>query len=164
MIALLKFFHIAALAVWCAGLIGMPLLLARHDPTDRQADFARTRLATHHAYVRIMTPAAVIAIALGTMLVFLRGVFVPWMFAKLALVGLLVLIHAWIGHVTLKLGEEEGGYQPPPASLLVGVSLLAMLAILFLVLGKPVLGEGLLPAWLLGTQGQPLPLREVPIW
>lgn len=164
MISALKFFHIAALSVWCAGIVGLPLLLARHDPADDQAEFSRTRLVTHYAYVRIVTPAAVIAIALGTILVFLRGVFVPWMFAKLALVGLLVLIHAWIGHVTLKLGEEKGDYRPPPAGLLLGMSLLAMLAILALVLGKPILGEELVPAWLLGTQGQPLPLREVPIW
>ncbi|WP_206020812.1 CopD family protein [Roseococcus sp. SYP-B2431] len=159
-----KFFHIAALSVWCAGLVGLPLLLARHDSADTQAEFARTRLVTHHAYVRIVTPAAVIAIGVGTVLVFLRGVFVPWMFVKLALVGLLVLVHAWVGHVTLKVGEEQGDYQPPPAGLLVGMSLLAMLAVLILVLGKPILGEGLVPAWLLGTQGQPLPLREVPIW
>ncbi|MBS7813790.1 CopD family protein [Roseococcus pinisoli] len=164
MIAALKFFHIAALSIWCAGLVGLPLLLARHHPADDQAEFARTRLVTNHAYVRVVTPAAVIAIALGTALVFMRGVFVPWMFAKLVLVGLLVLIHAWIGHITLKFGEEQGHYRPPPAGLLVGMSLLAMLAILILVLGKPFLAEGILPDWLLGTQGQPLPLREVPIW
>jgi len=162
MIAALKFFHIAALSVWCAGLVGLPLLLARHDPADDQAHFSRMRIITHHAYVRIVTPAAVIAIAMGTALVFLRGVFVPWMFVKLVLVGLLVLIHAWIGHVTLKVGEQQGSYSPPPAAPLVAVSVLAMLAVLILVLGKPLLGEGMIPAWLLAPRGQPLPVGEVP--
>jgi len=164
MIAAFKFLHIAALSIWCAGLVALPLLLARHHPADNQSEFARTRLVTHQVYVAIVTPAAVIAITMGTALIFLRGVFVPWMFAKLAVVGLLVLMHAWIGHITVKVGEERGDYRSPPAGLLVGSSLLVMLAILILVLGKPVLEEGLVPAWLLRSQGQPLPLREVPIW
>lgn len=163
MIAILKFFHIAALCVWCAGLVGLPLLLACHHPRDAQADFARLRIVTHQAYVGIVTPAAVIAIALGTALIFLRDVFVPWLFVKLVLVGALVLIHAWLGHVTLKAGEHHGQYEPPPGAPFVTLSAIAMLTILFLVLGKPLIGEGLAPAWLLRPQGQPLPVGEVPI-
>jgi uncharacterized membrane protein len=163
MIAILKFFHIAALCVWCAGLVGLPLLLARHDPHDAQTDFTRLRLLTHHAYVGIVTPAAVIAIALGTALIFLRDMFVPWLFVKLVLVGVLVLVHAWLGHVTLKVGEHQGRYDSPSAIPFVGISVVAMLAILFLVLGKPFVGEGLAPVWLVRPQGQPLPVGEVPI-
>jgi putative membrane protein len=112
--------------------------------------------------VGVVTPAAVIAIALGTLLVFLRDVFVPWMFVKLALVGVLVLAHAWIGHMTLQVGEQHGDYKPPPAGPLLAVSGAAMLAILVLVLGKPLLAEWLAPSWLLTPQGQPLPVDEVP--
>lgn len=162
MIAALKFFHIAALSIWCAGLIGLPLLLARHKPTDDQAEFSRMRIVTHQAYVMVVTPAAVIAISLGTALVFLRDVFVPWMFAKLVFVGLLVLVHAWIGHVTINVGEQQGDYNPPPAGPLVAASVVAMLATLVLVLGKPLVGEWPVPAWLLTPQGQPLPVGEVP--
>lgn len=162
MIAALKFFHIAALSIWCAGLVGLPLLLARHHPADDQHRFSRWRLVTHVAYVGVVTPAAVIAISLGTALVFLRDVFVPWMFVKLALVGLLVLAHAWIGHVTLQAGERQGDYRAPPAAPLLVVSGVAMLVILILVLGKPFVGEGIVPPWLLNPQGQPLPVDEVP--
>lgn len=163
MIASLKFFHIAALSVWCAGLVGLPLLLARHSSGDEQAAFSALRRITHHAYVRVVTPAAVIAIALGTVLVFLRDVFVPWMFAKLVLVGVLVLIHAWLGHITLRVGERQGDYDTPSGAPFVAVALLAMLVILLLVLGKPVIGHGPLPEWLLSPRGQPLPIGEVPI-
>ncbi len=162
MIALLKFLHIAALSVWCAGLVGLPLLLARHDPSHDQTVYGRLRIVTHQAYVWVVTPAAVLAIALGTALIFLRGVFVPWLFAKLVAVGILVLVHAWIGHVTVKVGEHHGDYNSPAAGPAVAVSSVAMLAILFLVLGKPLVGDDLVPGWLLRPQGQPLPVVEVP--
>jgi putative membrane protein len=163
MIAALKFLHIAALSVWCAGLVGLPLLLARHAPNGDQIDFARLRVVTHQSYVRLITPAAVIAIAVGTALIFVRSVFVPWMFVKLVMVGLLVIIHAWIGHITLRMGEQQGDYIPPAAMPLVGASLVAMLAILVLVLGKPLIEAWPGPTWLLEPRDQSLPVGEVPM-
>lgn len=163
MIAALKFLHIAALSIWCAGLVGLPLVLAKHDPGDEQLDYARLRVLTHQAYVGVVTPAAVIAIAMGTALIFMRDAFVPWMFAKLVMVGVLVLIHAWIGHITLTLGERQGRYGSPRVWPLIAISMTAMVATLILVLGKPVLNEEwLAPGWLLEPQGQPLPVGEVP--
>lgn len=163
MITALKFLHIAALSIWCAGLVGLPLVLAKHDKHHEQLDFARLRILTHQAYVRIVTPAAVIAITAGTALIFLRDVFVPWMFAKLVVVGLLVLLHAWIGHVTVLVGERQGAYAPDRGWPSLTLALAAMAAVLTLVLGKPLLGEQLMPEWLLTPQDQRLPVDEVPI-
>ncbi|MGQ3298887.1 CopD family protein [Reyranella sp.] len=164
MIAALKFLHIAALSIWCAGLVGLPLLLARHDPSDDQHRYSRRRIATHVAYVGVVTPAAVIAIGLGTALIFLRDVFVPWMFVKVALVGLLVLAHAWLGHLTLQVGERQGAYAVPHPAPLLLISGLTMLVILILVLGKPFVDDRIVPAWMLAPQGQRLPVDEVPRW
>ena len=162
MIAGLKFLHIAALSIWCAGLIGLPLLLARHSPADEQAVFSRLRIVTHRTYVAVVTPAAVLAIALGTALIFVRNLFVPWMFAKLVLVGVLVLLHVWLGHVTVQTGEQRGAYETHSAGPFLAASLVAMTAILLLVLGKPLIEPGIMPAWLLSPRGQPLPIGEVP--
>ena len=164
MIATVKFLHIAALAIWCAGLVSLPLLLSRHDRDEEQADYARLRLLTHKAYVMIVTPAAVLTIALGTALIFLRGVFVPWMFAKLVAVGVLVILHAWIGHITLIEGERQGNYAPPryfPA-LALTITVAATMTILTLVLGKPQMSATLAPDWLAKPQHQALPVDEVP--
>jgi len=164
MIALIKFIHIAALSIWCAGLVGLPLLLSKHESDDAQADYSHLRLLTHQAYIFIVTPAAVITIAMGTALIFLRDAFVPWMFAKLVAVGVLVLLHAWIGHITLMVGEQQGDYQPPrfwPPFMLC-VTSLTIIVILLLVLGKPMLGSDLAPDWLMEPRGQPLPVDEVP--
>jgi putative membrane protein len=164
MITAVKFLHIAALAIWCAGLVGLPLVLAKHDADHEQLEYSRLRVLTHRAYTSIFTPAAVIAITMGTALVFMRGVFVPWMFAKLVGVGVLVLLHAWIGHITVTVGERQGNYDPPRALPLLTLSITAsaVIAILLLVLGKPQLSEGLVPDWLLRPLYQPLPVAEVP--
>ncbi len=166
MITAMKFLHIAALCIWCAGLIGLPLVLAKHDTDHEQLDYARLRVLTHRAYTAIVTPAAVIAIVMGTALVFMRGVFVPWMFAKLLGVGILVVIHAWIGHVTVIVGERQGAYEPPRRwpFLTSIVAISAIGAILVLVLGKPVISPTRAPDWLVRPQDQPLPVDEVPIW
>jgi uncharacterized membrane protein len=37
MVAALKALHLAALILWCAGLLALPLLLARHDPHQPQS-------------------------------------------------------------------------------------------------------------------------------
>ncbi|KQM31261.1 CopD family protein [Sphingomonas sp. Leaf10] len=156
-----KGLHIAALILWCAGLIALPLVLSKHDVGERQADYARLRRITHYGYTRIVTPAAVIAIAAGTALIFLRGVFEPWMFAKLVAVGLLVVVHALTGHVVVLMSERRGEYAPPSSKPLLVVTLATMAVVLTLVLGKPVIPD-LVPAWLKAPQERQLPLEATP--
>lgn len=163
MIVAVKFLHIAALSLWCAGLLALPLLLALHAPGGGQQNFARLRLVTHGGYTRIVTPAAVIAIAAGTALIFLRGTWTPWFFTKLVLVGILALFHAWIGHVTLAMGEGDGDVPSPRAwPVVAGVSTVVV-AILVVVLAKPGISADLIPDWLEQPRNQSLPVEEVPI-
>jgi len=160
-LTLVKALHIAALILWCAGLVALPLVLSRHDADEEQADYARLRRISHHGYTRIVTPAAIIAIAAGTALIFLRGAFVPWMFAKLVAVGLLVTLHALIGHTVVLMSERRGEYAPPTPVPLIGAMLGTMTAVLLLVLAKPVMPD-LIPAWLEAPQNRHLPLEATP--
>jgi uncharacterized membrane protein len=161
-VSALKFLHIGALLIWCAGLLALPLMLGKHEAGEAQADYARLRLLTHDSYAFIVTPAAVIAIAAGTALIYLRGVFEPWLFAKLVAVGLLVSLHAWVGHIVVLMSERRGSYTPPAAAPLIAASIATMLAVLLLVLGKPVVPD-LLPEWLAHPQNRQLPVDETPI-
>lgn len=156
-----KGLHIAALIFWCAGLVALPLMLSKHKPDEAQADYARLRLLTHHGYTYIVTPAAVVAVAAGTALIFLRGVFEPWMFAKLVAVGLLVSLHALMGHTVVLMSERRGEYTPPSSKPLVGGTLATMTVVLILVLGKPAVPD-LVPAWLKTPQERQLPLEATP--
>ncbi|MGP3698572.1 CopD family protein [Rhodobacter sp. NSM] len=143
-----KALHIAMLVIWCSGLFALPLMLSRHDEAVGQADYARIRRATHYGYTLVVTPAAVLAIVSGTLLIFLREVFAPWMFAKLVFVALLVAFHAWVGHTLVTVAETEGTHHPPPARGPLLLLLVPMLGILVLVLSKPDLGSLPLPGWL----------------
>lgn len=157
----MKALHVTALALWTGGLFALPLMLSRHDPAIGQADFSRIRRATHFSYTLAITPAAVIAIASGLVLIFLREVFVPWMFAKLVFVALLVTFHAWVGGTLVRVAEEKGTHVPPEPLVPLLLLMVPVLVILTLVLAKPDLGDIPLPGWLMHPRGGHLPF-EVP--
>ena len=142
-----KAIHIAALIIWSGGLIALPLMLSRHDPAVSVADYALIRRATHLTYTLCVTPAAVIAVMAGTWLIFLREVFTPWLYAKLAFVALLVAAHAWVGHILARVAEAPGKHTPPGPYLPIAAVLVPVLAILVLVLGKPALAFIEFPDW-----------------
>ncbi|MEW9855127.1 CopD family protein [Novosphingobium sp. M1R2S20] len=161
-IGIVKGIHIIGIALWGAGLIALPLLLARHMSGDQQQEYARVRRFSHYGYTHLLTPAAVLAVAAGTGLIFLREVFVPWMFAKLVLVGGLVALHAAIGTVVVGMGEHTNERQPPHPAFFLLPAITLLGAILLVVLSKPDLGEDLVPNWLHSPREIQLPLDEVP--
>ena len=162
MIAALKFFHIASLAIWCAGLLLLPLLLQRADDPVRAGEAARMRIFAHYAYNFCISPAAVAATVAGGGLLFARWVFEPWMFAKLAQIGALVVLHTYLGHCVARLGEE--GYVRPvlPPALLLAAGLAIMSAILFTVLAKPQFDAAMMPDWLRTPLNRQLLLSPAP--
>lgn len=147
-VPLFKAAHILGLVAWCGGLLALPLMLTRHDPAISVQDYRTIRTASHLTYTLFVTPAAVIAVIAGTWLIFLREVYVPWMFAKLAFVAALVMAHGWIGHIVAKIGEEPSEHTPPAAWVPIALALVPMLVILTLVLSKPALGWVTFPEWL----------------
>lgn len=157
----LKALHVTALALWMAGLFALPLMLSRHDPAIGQADYSRIRRASHFSYTLAVTPAAVIAIASGLALIFLREVFVPWMFAKLVFVALLITFHAWVGGTLIKVAETQGSHDPPEPLVPLLLLTIPVVVVLTLVLWKPDLSDFPLPDWLMQPRGGQLPF-DVP--
>lgn len=162
-IAIIKGVHVVGIVLWAAGLIALPLLLSQHKLDHKQQEYQRIRRFTHYGYTHLLTPAAVIAVAAGTALLFLRHVFVPWMFAKLVLIGCLVTLHAWIGNQVVRMGEHTNKQQPSPVLPLLALTVTLSAGILYLVLAKPVI-EVVMPEWLATPRGRQLPVDEVPIW
>lgn len=157
----LKAMHLGFLALWTAGLFALPQMLARHDRDLLQSEFTQIRRATHYSYVWLVTPAAVLAIASGAALIFVREVFTVWLFAKLILVAGLVAVHAWIGHTIITVAETEGRHEPPDAVVPGLILVVLILGILLLVLAKPELEELPVPAWLQSPLDRALPF-DVP--
>lgn len=168
MIALLKAVHIIAFTIWCAGLILLPLMIeiqGRHAAVRGQAGFAQFRWSTHLAYTRVISPAAVIAVAAGTVLIFALELLAPWLLLKLLAVTGMVLAHTWLGHLVVQSGERRAPFRPASARLALVAVVPLMGLVLWLVLAKPGLEdlEGLLPALLQEPRGQEIPARLNPL-
>ncbi len=152
MIAWVKALHICFLLLWCASLIYLPLLLARHHPGLQADDYGRLRVMTRFTYVAVASPAAILAILTGTALIALREVAAPWLAAKLACVAGMVLFQVYCGYVLGRQGHESVPGRYTVGAVRVIVPVVLILATLWLVLGKPSLlpetREQLIPSWL----------------
>ncbi|PZP42125.1 MAG: hypothetical protein DI601_19295 [Azospirillum brasilense] len=145
MILWLKILHIATLSVWCAGLLGLPLLYARRPLVAEGGPLFELQAFTRFLFVTLVSPAAFLAIGSGTALIFLRDTFTLWFAAKLLAVGVLALLHLLNGYVVLHLfGNPHLLWRGANAGL-TGLTLLTILAILWLVLDKPAAGLDAVP-------------------
>ncbi|MGE0418087.1 MAG: CopD family protein [Acetobacteraceae bacterium] len=165
MIAWLKLIHVGAIAVWMAGLVSLPGLYVQRAHVADDDQLFRLQRAVRFTYLRLMSPAGFVAVASGIALIFTRGVFEPWLSAKLTLVGILVLMHTMTGAVILRLFGEGKVY---PVWRFVGMTTLAgglILGVLVLVLAKPQLDPGLLiPAALFEPGGLKRLVEDVNPW
>ena len=135
----IKLLHIAAIVVWSAGLIYLPGLFARHPAAARASDddFRRLRQQTRLVYVGLMSPAAVISVATGTILVFLAASIGGWMVLKLGAVGLMALLHSYFGRLMGMLYHSPEMRRPFAHLLLVIPAMLVITLVIALVSWKP---------------------------
>jgi putative membrane protein len=135
-VILLKFVHIVAIALWSVGILCLPFLYVQRRGLAGD-DLHRLHNFTRFLYIRLVSPAAFVAIAFGIALIFVQATFQPWFSVKLALVGLLVIIHVMNGLMILRLFEPGQSY---PFWRFVVVTLLTtsvIAGILIVVLGRP---------------------------
>lgn len=135
MIFWLTFFHIAAMAVWFTGLFLLPQLFiacCQDDPDHRQLKSMGQTL-----YFNLMTPAAVMTVVLGTVLI-AYGFTGAWLPAKLILVTLAVLLHVYNGQLLVDLSRGALPRTPGFYRALNWSPLLLILGITALAAAKPV--------------------------
>ncbi|WP_111642199.1 CopD family protein [Marinimicrobium alkaliphilum] len=137
--------HIAAMLFWVAALVYLPVLIAG----AQRKTLALTESPRHHAslarfvFTHIAGPAAITSIIAGTAVFLLNGTTSPWLIAKLTLVVLLVIIHALLAFLVMRLEvlqnasfEPRGPVQPWCTIALV-VIITLIVSIFTLVLAKP---------------------------
>jgi len=135
-VILLKFVHIFAIAVWSVGLLCLPFLyLQRRKLADEE--LYRLHNFTRFLYIRFVSPAAFVAIAFGIALIFMQQTFEAWFSVKLALVGMLVVIHVMNGLMILRLFEPGQSYPYWRFVIVTALTAIVIAGILAVVLGRP---------------------------
>jgi putative membrane protein len=143
----LKSLHIAALVIWCGGLLTLPILLTQREAAgNRGAEVDRLHRYTRFAYIALVSPAAFVAIGSGTALILVREIFTVWLAIKLVFVGFLVFLHVWLGLLVLSVFKEDKNFRPWRAVSGVVTISLTLTGILWAVLAKPDLSTDFLPA------------------
>jgi protoporphyrinogen IX oxidase len=137
----IKFLHITALASWCGMLLYLPALLSL---TVRGAPGAFPFASTSPPVLRFVynglaTPAALLAIATGTLLFLIDGVAAGWLVLKLLAVAGMVLAHGASGWLILRLEQGMSRGVAAGATAATGLAAVSMLAVIALVLAKPAL-------------------------
>ena len=133
----LKFVHLAAIAIWSGGLFVLPFLFQQRQGLVAGPDFDRLHRLARFVYVEATSPAAFVAIASGTALIFAQATFEEWFSLKMLFVGALVMLHVVAGLVLLHLFAPEGHFGRFSSAALTSAYVVVVTAIIWIVLAKP---------------------------
>jgi putative membrane protein len=102
-----KSLHIVFMVTWFAGLFYLPRLFVYHALAEDQVSKERFKIMERKLFWGIMTPGAVLTIVFGLWLWLGFGFSGAWLYAKLALVVVLIGYHAWCGKLMLDLRADR---------------------------------------------------------
>ena len=137
MTTFLKFVHLATIALWSGGLIALPFLFWQRRTLEAGLDLDRLHRVARLVYVELTSPAAFIAIASGTALIFLQATFAEWFSLKMLLVGIMAMLHVLAGLVLVQLFLPEGRFSRLSYLALTSLYIVVITAIIWVVLAKP---------------------------
>lgn len=133
-----KAVHVIFMVTWFAGLFYLPRLYVYHAMAEDEISRERFKIMERKLYFGIMTPGAVITLALG---LWLLGDYAwaayktsGWLHAKLALIGVLIIYHLHCGKLLLDFKYDRNTrshlyyrwYNEFPVLILIAVVLLAV--------------------------------------
>jgi putative membrane protein len=131
-----KSLHIIAMVTWFAGLFYLPRLFVYHALTRDAIGNERFKVMERKLYVGIMTPGAALTVATGLWLWLGYGIGGGWLYAKLALVLILIAHHAWLGKLMVDFRHDRNRHgdvfyrwinEIPALPVLIGIVLLVVL-------------------------------------
>jgi putative membrane protein len=131
-----KSLHIIFMVTWFAGLFYLPRLFVYHALAHDAIGSERFKVMERKLYVGIMTPGAVLTIASGLWLWLGYDIGGGWLYAKLALVLILIAHHVWLGKLMVDFRHDRNRHgdvfyrwinEIPALPVLIGVVLLVVL-------------------------------------
>ena len=102
----IKAFHIIFVVSWFAGLFYLPRIFVNHAMATEPAEIARLKLMEAKLY-RFVTPIAWLALGFGLWLWLGYGISGGWLYAKLALVLVLVAYHYYCGRLVRQFAADR---------------------------------------------------------
>ncbi|MHB1618714.1 MAG: protoporphyrinogen oxidase HemJ [Sulfuricella sp.] len=102
----IKAFHIIAVVAWFAALFYLPRLFVYHAMSSDTVGIERFKVMERKLYHGIMTPSAIAVVASGLWLWLGYGFSGGWLYARLALMVLLIGYHWYCGRL-LKVFRED---------------------------------------------------------
>lgn len=134
----LKAFHLIAVVCWFAALFYLPRLFVYHAMSEDTPSRERFKVMERKLYRGIMTPSAIVTVALGFWMLHLNMDYyttVWWIKLKLVLVLVLVCYHAACGYYLRQFADDKNTrshtffrfFNELPVLLLISIVLLAVL-------------------------------------
>jgi len=133
----IKSFHIIFMVTWFAGLFYLPRLFVYHAMSDDKASRERFKIMERKLFFGIMTPGAVLTIGFGLWLWLGYGFYGGWLYAKMALVAVLVVYHAYCGKLMVDFRQDRNRHGPLYFRWLNELPVLVLIAIILLVELQP---------------------------
>ena len=137
---IVKSLHIIFMVTWFAGLFYLPRLFVYHAmaPSDDKVGIERFKTMERKLYRGIMTPGAVLTIVFGSWLWLSYGITGGWLYAKLALVILLVAFHVYLGVLVRDFAQDRNRHSDVFYRWINEIPALPILvAVVYLVVAKP---------------------------
>ena len=132
-----KALHIVFMVTWFAGLFYLPRLFVYHAQADDRPSIERFKVMERKLFFGIMTPGAVLTIVFGLWLWLGWGFSGAWLHAKIALVIVLIVFHAWCGKLLVDFRQERNTHGHVWFRWFNEFPVLILFAIVILVVVKP---------------------------
>ena len=137
---IVKSLHIIFVVTWFAGLFYLPRLFVYHAmlPAGDALGNERFKTMERKLYRGIMTPSAVLTVVLGSWLWLGYGITGAWLYAKLALVVLLLAFQVYLGVLLREFAQDRNRHGHVFYRWINEIPALPILvAVVFLVVMKP---------------------------
>ena len=133
----IKSFHIIFMVTWFAGLFYLPRLFVYHAMSEDTASRERFKIMERKLFVGIMTPGALLTIVSGLWLWLGYGFYGGWLYAKMALVAVLVVYHIYCGKLMNDFRQDRNRHGHVFYRWLNELPVVVLIAIILLVELQP---------------------------
>lgn len=134
----IKALHVIFMVTWFAGLFYLPRLFVYHAMSKDKTSIDRFKIMERKLFYGIMTPGGVLTVIFGLWLWLGYGVTGGWMHIKFTLVLLLIAYHVYCGKVLNNFKADRNTRSHVFYRWFNEFPVLLMIAIIILVIVKPV--------------------------